>query len=267
MKLTELLESRDRKKSLSHMRNLVAIAAADGSLDDDEIDLITNLCTKVGLTNEDIKRIFERPDSIPFIIPDSYNERLEQFYDLVLVMMINGDIHEKEFALCEVFASKLDLGYNFQTVNQIVDDLRNAIENGIASYSALFRREYFFEPYSANNHSSTLVIKEKYISRLKLRLKTKLRSLLNDTLNDVQNHPEMMHGLMIMNAARAFCKNVKINYIQFQRDFSAKGNDIGLTKREYDHLVDEIAKEILKEFIELPDDCFIDEVDPETYLL
>lgn len=66
MKFLELFDSRDKKKRLSHIRNLVALACADGSLDKNEMDLIFKIGVRAGLSPDELQRIFQRPDSIAF---------------------------------------------------------------------------------------------------------------------------------------------------------------------------------------------------------
>lgn len=137
MKLLELFDSRDKKKRLSHIRNLIALACADGSLDKNEIDLIFKIGVKAGLTPDELKRIFERPESIAFYPPDSYRERIEQLYDMVLVMMVDGEFHENEIALCKLTALKL--GFRHQIIDIIVKDTVEMIVDGIATDIAIAR--------------------------------------------------------------------------------------------------------------------------------
>lgn len=137
MKFLELFDSRDKKKRLSHIRNLVALACADGSLDKNEMDLIFKIGVRAGLSPDELQRIFQRPDSIAFYPPDSYRERIEQLYDMVMVMMVDGDLHDNEIALCKLTAIKL--GFNHQIIDKMVHDTVEMIAKGIAVDIALAR--------------------------------------------------------------------------------------------------------------------------------
>lgn len=130
MALLDLFDSRDKKKRLSHIRNLVMIAAADGVIDEDEIELIVNIGAKIGLTSSEIKRIINRPESISFTPPTTFAERVEQMYDLVLLMMIDGEIHENELGLCVLFAK--GLGFKSIIVSDIIDDIIEMVAKGLA---------------------------------------------------------------------------------------------------------------------------------------
>lgn len=137
MKFIELFDSRDKKKRLSHIRNLIALACADGSLDKSEMDLIFKIGVRAGLSPDELHRIFQRPDSIAFYPPDSYRERIEQLYDMVMVMMVDGEFHKNEIALCKLTAIKL--GFRHQVIDKIVHDTVEMIAEGIATEIALAR--------------------------------------------------------------------------------------------------------------------------------
>ncbi len=135
MKLLELFDSRDKKKRLSHIRNLISLACIDGQIDKNELDLIFRIAIRGGLTPEEFKRIVDRPDSVSFTPPDNYRERIEQLYDMVLVMMIDGEIHEKEIALCKL--SAIRLGFKHQVIDKMIHDIIDSIAKGIAADIAL----------------------------------------------------------------------------------------------------------------------------------
>lgn len=137
MKFLELFDSRDKKKRLSHIRNLVALACADGSLDKNEMDLIFKIGVRAGLSPDELQRIFQRPDSIALYPPDSYRERIEQLYDMVMVMMVDGDLHDNEIALCKLTAIKL--GFKHQIIDKMVHNTVEMIAKGIAVDIALAR--------------------------------------------------------------------------------------------------------------------------------
>ena len=135
MKLLELFDSRDKKKRLSHIRNLVGLACADGKLEKSELDLIFHIGIKGGLTPDELNRIVERPDSILFAPPDSYRERIEQLYDMVLVTMVNGEIHDNEIIVCKLIAERL--GFKHQIIDKMIHDVIESIAKGIAADIAI----------------------------------------------------------------------------------------------------------------------------------
>jgi len=135
MKLFELFDSRDKKRRLSHIKNLVALACSDGEFDEDEMRLIFKIGIRAGLSPEELKRVFERPGSIAFYPPESYKDRIEQLYDLVMVMMVDGEFHKNEIVLCKIIAEKL--GFAHQIIDKIVEDTIDMIVKGVATEIAL----------------------------------------------------------------------------------------------------------------------------------
>lgn len=135
--LLELFDSRDKKKRMSHIRNLVALACSDGNLDKNEMELISRIGLNGGLEPEELKRIFNRPESVKFYAPDSFKERFEQLYDMVMVMMIDGEFHQNEVALCKMTAIKL--GFKHEVIDIIVRETIEMIAEGIATEMAFKR--------------------------------------------------------------------------------------------------------------------------------
>lgn len=137
MKFLELFDSRDKKTRLSHIRNLLALALIDGSLEDSEMKLIFKIGIRSGLQPEELNRIFERPDSISFVPPNNFRDRIEQLYDMVMVMMVDGEIHPNEIGLCKVIAIRL--GFHTTVIDKIIQNIIESIAQGIVSDIALSR--------------------------------------------------------------------------------------------------------------------------------
>ena len=135
MKFLELFDSRDKKKRLSHVKNLIALACSDGSLDKPEMDLIFQIGINAGLKIDELERLIKRPDSVDFFPPDNYRERIEQLYDMVLVMMVDGELHDNEIVVCKLIAVKL--GFKHQIIDKMVLDIIEFIVKGIAAEVAL----------------------------------------------------------------------------------------------------------------------------------
>jgi len=111
------------------------LACIDGSLDEIELKLISRIAKKGGLKDTELKRIIERPESIAFLVPTNQAEKIEQIYDMVLVMMADGEIHEREVRFCKGTAIKL--GINQIVVDLIVKNVIDMITKGLETEIAL----------------------------------------------------------------------------------------------------------------------------------
>lgn len=138
MSAMELKNRGDRKKMMRHVRNLVALAYADGKFSDEERQYVANVATEVGMTADEMKQIINDPDGIRFIMPENDIEKIEQLYDLILLMMIDGDLNENEMIFCRAMAIKMKIPYqvvdemvakviNFITDNFYVEDVVNEL--------------------------------------------------------------------------------------------------------------------------------------------
>ena len=125
MSTIELRNRGDRKKMMSHVRNLVALAYADGKFSDEEKQYVANVATEVGMTADEMKQIINDPECIRFVMPSNDIEKIEQIYDLILLMMIDGELNENEMIFCRAMAIKMKIPY------QIVDELVAKVINFI----------------------------------------------------------------------------------------------------------------------------------------
>ena len=103
---------------IEHFENLVAMAAADGHMDDDEKEFLAEKAEEFGLDPDEIAKILSNPNELKFTMPASQDEKEEQLSDAVFMAMIDGEIHEKEYAMCINFANKL--GLSQKDVDEII---------------------------------------------------------------------------------------------------------------------------------------------------
>ena len=94
---------------IEHFRNLVAVAFADGFLDEDEEDFLYDKADELELPYDEVDEIIKNAKSLKFIVPINIQDREDQLADIVFIAMIDGEIHEREYDLCLSIAQKLDL--------------------------------------------------------------------------------------------------------------------------------------------------------------
>ncbi len=117
-----------RKEQASHLSNLIALAYADGRLDINEQNLIIQIGSKMGLSEEDIIFKINNPQSQEFVFPEKETERYHQLYELLSLIMIDGYIHEKEVELLHHYAAKLK--FESEIVNPLIDKIREYLSKG-----------------------------------------------------------------------------------------------------------------------------------------
>ena len=112
----------------SHMKNLIEIAAADGSFDDVEFNLLQTIAKRNGISSSKLLEIKNNPGEVAFEVPEDSKEKFSQLYDLVHMMIVDKEIHAEEMKLCNLFAIKF--GYSKDKIDELIKTIQGNIENG-----------------------------------------------------------------------------------------------------------------------------------------
>jgi tellurite resistance protein len=99
---------RKRAIKAEHFANLVAIAYADDFLDDDEKSFLSERAEEIGLNTDEVRLMLSNADELKISVPLNFEEAEEQIADIVYMIMVDGEIHEKEYKLCLSIAKNLD---------------------------------------------------------------------------------------------------------------------------------------------------------------
>lgn len=121
MNIVDCLGTKAQKEKLSHLKNLVALSLADGKLKESELMAIIAVMERENLTQEDLEKCIGDPTSIDFVLPVDDNTRLRYLRDMVILMMSDGDIDEKELVVCKITASAL--GYRHEIIDAMISDI------------------------------------------------------------------------------------------------------------------------------------------------
>lgn len=101
--------SENKKVKIEHFQNLVAVAFADGVLDEDEEDFLLDKAEEADIDIEEAERIIKNADQLKFMVPMNAVDKEDQLADVVFMAMIDGEIHQKEYDLCLNIANRLDM--------------------------------------------------------------------------------------------------------------------------------------------------------------
>lgn len=112
----------------SHVKNLIEVALSDGHYDKKEEQLLKDILKRNGWGAFYINKVKKKIDKIEFIMPESDNARFDQIYDLITMMMADGDIDDNELRVCNKYAVKL--GFNAKLVEELVFSIRENVSVG-----------------------------------------------------------------------------------------------------------------------------------------
>lgn len=103
----------------SHFSRLARMAMVDGHIDEREKDLLFTLAAKLGLSQQEFADVLVNSHKIPFVAPTEIQERVEQLFELVHMMMADGTEMPEERSFCEEMALKLD--FSAEHIPAIID--------------------------------------------------------------------------------------------------------------------------------------------------
>lgn len=93
----------------NHIKNLLALAKADGHMHEKEAALLFKIGHGYGLKDWQIQNLVDSTDKYELNIPDNYNDRMNLLYDLILMVFADEVIEKREIAFCEDVAKRFGM--------------------------------------------------------------------------------------------------------------------------------------------------------------
>ncbi|WP_242928851.1 hypothetical protein [Pontibacter vulgaris] len=106
-----------KQKKLAFFQNLILAAISDGELGEQERDFMLMVGDQLGLTEEDTRPITDNIGILSFIIPEDGMQRTIELQTLVMMVVQDGIIEEKEYTMCLEYAHRIGYG------KEILDDM------------------------------------------------------------------------------------------------------------------------------------------------
>ncbi len=112
-------------QQLDHLKNLVIMAAADGRLTEQEIALLVDRCTSLGLAEEDLEKAidFALSGEAKLRFPVDRAQQDQMLTDLIRMMAADGKLSETEKRLFALAAAKM--GIEKSELDTLIDHLVN----------------------------------------------------------------------------------------------------------------------------------------------
>lgn len=112
-------------EQLDHLKNLVIMAAADGSLSEQEIAMLVDRCSALGLQEEDLEKAiaFALSGEAKLKFPVDRAEQNRMLADLMKMMAADGRLDEIEKRLFALAAAKM--GIEKAELDALIDKLVN----------------------------------------------------------------------------------------------------------------------------------------------
>jgi uncharacterized tellurite resistance protein B-like protein len=93
----------------NHIKNLLALAKADGHMHPKEEKLLYKIGKRYGLKDRQIKALVDSDEKYVMNVPDNHNDRMNLLYDLVLMVYADDVVDKQEIQFCEDAVKKFGM--------------------------------------------------------------------------------------------------------------------------------------------------------------
>lgn len=133
--IAQLFESGERSADKGYFNNLVMLARVDGKIDTSEVNLLSRIATRLGLTSEQVKEIIEHPEQYPMVPPVSREERYERFIQFVKMVNVDGEVDAAEEKLASKYGTAL--GFSDERISEKYPIILEKVKAGISRQEIL----------------------------------------------------------------------------------------------------------------------------------
>lgn len=113
-----LSEALNRCMNESNLKNLIALASADGNIDDSELTVIKEAAMAAGVSNEKLQDWLKRGSEFMHVIPESEEARETQLIQMLSLAIADGEFTLDEYNLCKTVAERL--GFTKDELDMII---------------------------------------------------------------------------------------------------------------------------------------------------
>lgn len=111
----------------NHLKNLVALAAIDGHIHENEIEYLYKIGAKYQLKPQQIKKILDDKENIEPEIPENHHQKIALLYDLIGMMMADNVIEDAEMDFCKRMFRKF--GYKEVLIDEMIELNRQGVSD------------------------------------------------------------------------------------------------------------------------------------------
>ncbi len=93
----------------NHIKNLLALAKADGFIHEKEQKMLFKIGRRYGLKDRQIKTLVDSDEKFQINVPDNHQDKMNVLYDLMLMVYADGVVEKSEIAFCEDVVKKFGM--------------------------------------------------------------------------------------------------------------------------------------------------------------
>jgi uncharacterized membrane protein YebE (DUF533 family) len=85
----------------NHIKNLLALAKADGHMHPKEEALLYKIGARYGMKDRQVKQLIDNDERYDVNVPDNHHDKMNLLYDLILMVYADDVIDKHEIEFCE----------------------------------------------------------------------------------------------------------------------------------------------------------------------
>jgi uncharacterized membrane protein YebE (DUF533 family) len=105
----------------NHIKNLLALAKADGTVHEKEKKMLFKIGVKYGLKDRQVQTLINSNEQFQVNVPDNHDDKMNILYDLMLMVYADGVVEKSEIAFCEGVVKKF--GMKKEVVRWLLDEV------------------------------------------------------------------------------------------------------------------------------------------------
>ncbi|MFA5328285.1 MAG: hypothetical protein WC384_10890 [Prolixibacteraceae bacterium] len=140
MKLLEHFDHPERKQDKEHFLHLIQIASADGIIDDSELRVLSRIGKNLGLTDPEIKDLFDTSKQSEYVPPYELTERFEQLFRITQMILADDTIANEEIHRAKMLGLKS--GFSEEDLTILLPLLIDGVKSGqdVEDLFALYKK-------------------------------------------------------------------------------------------------------------------------------
>ena len=111
------------KSKIDYFKNIIAVAYADGKLDQIEKEFLIEKAQDLNIPIENVDHLIEEVKEMSRIIPVEDYDREEQLADAIATAVLDGDITDDEIKVCMEIGEAL--GFDEKYINFLIENSLN----------------------------------------------------------------------------------------------------------------------------------------------
>ena len=119
MSISDLFGSGEHVRNLGHFASIVNLAAADGEINAEEEAQLRKFAFKLGIEDEEYKKVLADPKAFPVHANNSTEGRLERLHDLFTIVYSDHEIDAEEMFLLRKYA--IAIGFSAEEAEKVIN--------------------------------------------------------------------------------------------------------------------------------------------------